>query len=156
MLQGRLFSYPDTHRHRLGANYQQLPINCPYAGKVTNQQRDGPMTINNQGSDVNYEPNSIKGSAKQQPQVHIKKYYVDDWVARSPYVHPNSDFEQVGTFYRSVLSDRDRDHLVGNMLGSLSLARTDIQARIIDILAKCDKDYAQRIAKGLQEKGSKL
>jgi catalase len=32
MLQGRLFSYPDTHRHRLGANYLQLPVNCPFKG----------------------------------------------------------------------------------------------------------------------------
>jgi catalase len=29
VLQSRLFSYPDTHRHRLGVNYQQLPVNAP-------------------------------------------------------------------------------------------------------------------------------
>ena len=34
MLQGRLFSYPDAHRHRLGANYLQIPVNCPYRTKV--------------------------------------------------------------------------------------------------------------------------
>lgn len=49
MLQGRLFSYSDTHRHRLGANYHQIPVNapkCPYA----NYQRDGPMCLDgNQG-----------------------------------------------------------------------------------------------------------
>ena len=39
MLQGRLFSYADTHRHRLGANYLQIPVNCPY--KTRNYQRDG-------------------------------------------------------------------------------------------------------------------
>ncbi|XP_008475625.1 catalase-like [Diaphorina citri] len=39
MLQGRLFSYPDTHRHRLGPNYLQLPVNCPFATKVANYQR---------------------------------------------------------------------------------------------------------------------
>src|SRR6185312_3982177 len=39
MLQARLFSYPDTHRHRLGANYNQLPINCPYAARVRNHHR---------------------------------------------------------------------------------------------------------------------
>ena len=31
--QGRLFSYNDTHRHRLGANFQQIPVNCPYRYK---------------------------------------------------------------------------------------------------------------------------
>ena len=46
MLQGRLFSYPDTHRHRLGVNYKQMPINCPYRTKVVNGQRDGPAVTN--------------------------------------------------------------------------------------------------------------
>lgn len=49
-VQGRLFSYPDTHRHRLGANYLQLPVNCPYRARVANYQRDGPMCFtDNQG-----------------------------------------------------------------------------------------------------------
>lgn len=50
MLQGRLFAYPDTHRHRLGPNYLQIPVNCPYRARVANYQRDGPMCIHdNQG-----------------------------------------------------------------------------------------------------------
>lgn len=49
MLQGRLFSYPDTHRHRLGANYEQIPINCPYRAKVVNAIRDGPMNVTKNG-----------------------------------------------------------------------------------------------------------
>jgi len=49
MLQGRLFSYPDTHRHRLGANYEQIPINCPYRAKVVTNQRDGPMRVDKNG-----------------------------------------------------------------------------------------------------------
>ena len=47
--QGRLFSYHDTHLHRLGTNYLQLPVNCPYRTRVTNYQRDGPQTFDNQG-----------------------------------------------------------------------------------------------------------
>lgn len=66
MLQGRLFSYPDTHRHRLGAGYEQIPINCPYRAKVSNGIRDGPMRVDgnqgkifyNTGSQCNYEPNT--------------------------------------------------------------------------------------------------
>ncbi|SCU90332.1 LAMI_0E01618g1_1 [Lachancea mirantina] len=64
VLQSRLFSYPDTHRHRLGANYQQLPVNsprnlpprnsagCPFS--LGNFHRDGPMCLYNQGSSPNY------------------------------------------------------------------------------------------------------
>lgn len=49
-VQGRLFAYPDTHRHRLGANYLQIPVNCPYRARVANYQRDGPMCMfDNQG-----------------------------------------------------------------------------------------------------------
>ena len=44
MLQGRLFSYHDTHIHRLGLNYHQLPVNCPYKCSAKNYQRDGPQT----------------------------------------------------------------------------------------------------------------
>ena len=47
MLQGRLFSYNDTHRHRLGANYTSIPVNCPFRARAKNYQRDGPMTVDN-------------------------------------------------------------------------------------------------------------
>lgn len=62
VLQSRLFSYSDTHRHRLGVNYQQLPVNrprtfepnsgCPFL--AGNFQRDGFATIDNQGARPNY------------------------------------------------------------------------------------------------------
>lgn len=54
VLQSRLFSYPDTHRHRLGTNYQQLPVNAPIV-PVANFQKDGPMAFNNQGSRPGYQ-----------------------------------------------------------------------------------------------------
>jgi len=67
MLQGRLFSYPDTQRYRLGQNYQQIPINCPYRARVANYQRDGAAVVNgNQGGVVNHEPNS-RGGPKEDP-----------------------------------------------------------------------------------------
>ena len=53
ILQGRLFSYPDAHRHRLGPNFEQISINCPFRVKVANGIRDGNMTVNgNQGRKV--------------------------------------------------------------------------------------------------------
>jgi catalase len=54
VLQSRLFSYPDTHRHRLGVNYQQLPVNAPL-NPVANFQRDGPATFISQGNRPNYQ-----------------------------------------------------------------------------------------------------
>lgn len=50
MFQGRLYSYSDTHRHRLGSNYLQIPVNCPFNTKTRNYQRDGPQVVtDNQG-----------------------------------------------------------------------------------------------------------
>jgi catalase len=150
MLQGRLFSYPDTHRHRLGPNYQQIPINCPYSTKVSNHQRDGSMSVDGNSFDApNYEPNTHAGSPVAVATAAIKKFYVDDWVARYPQLHPNSDFEQVGTFYRKVLSESDRTNLVGNLVAALSNAKKPIQARMLDLLAKADSDYSKRVAEGL-------
>ena len=57
-----MFSYPDAHRHRLGANYDMLPINCPYRARVAHYQRDGPMNpTSNFGGVSNYEQNTTGG-----------------------------------------------------------------------------------------------
>jgi len=62
MLQGRLFSYGDTHRYRLGANHAHLPVNRPHAAEVDNYGRDGAMRFDsNHGREKNYEPNSFGG-----------------------------------------------------------------------------------------------
>lgn len=63
--QGRLFSYPDTHRHRLGPNYLQLPVNCPFRARVANYQRDGPMCMHdNQGRSGTACPLMVTGTAR--------------------------------------------------------------------------------------------
>lgn len=68
MLQGRLFAYSDTHRHRLGANHLQLPVNCPYRVQTKNYQRDGPM---------NFTDNQGGGSFKKKTvRVHLDEIFV--------------------------------------------------------------------------------
>lgn len=93
MLQGRLFSYPDTHRHRLGANYKQIPVNCPYRARVDHYQRDGAASVNgNFGSAVNYEPNSFGGPVED-PKYAWHKFDVTGQVGRFALDHPNDHFE---------------------------------------------------------------
>lgn len=104
MLQGRLFSYPDTHRHRLGANYDQIPINCPLKAKVHNTQRDGPMSVQgNQGSNPNYEPNSHK-TFDFRTDARYAPYRVTGVIGRFKPAHPNDDFAQPGSLFRKVMS----------------------------------------------------
>jgi catalase len=59
VLQGRILAYPDAQRYRLGANYEQIPVNRPIC-PVHNYQRDGMMsTDGNSGESPNYFPNSF-------------------------------------------------------------------------------------------------
>ena len=60
MLQGRILAYPDAHRYRLGANYEQLPVNRPIV-PVHNHQRDGFMALdgNERSSAQNYLPEQL-------------------------------------------------------------------------------------------------
>jgi len=49
MLQARVFSYHDSHVHRLGPNYHQIPVNAPKNAPETSYQRDGFMRIDANG-----------------------------------------------------------------------------------------------------------
>ncbi len=67
MLQGRLFSYGDAQRYRLGVNHHQIPVNAPRC-PVNSYHRDGQMRVDaNAGSTIGYEPNSY-GKWQEQPE----------------------------------------------------------------------------------------
>ena len=121
MLQGRILSYPDAHRHRLGGNYEQIPVNkCPFA--VNNYQRDGQMRVDgNSGKAPNYFPNSFDSiipdpSYKQAPMQ--LDTLTADWFDRNG-EGENDHFTQPGIFYREVLSDYDKKNLVSNIVGAM-------------------------------------
>ena len=149
MLQGRLFSYPDTHRHRLGANYEQIPVNCPYRTRVMNGQRSGPMTVNgNQGNEPNYDPNTANPYTIS-PRARESNLSVRGRINRYKPNHPNCDFAQPGALYRKVMDKQAKTNLINNILGNLKNARRDIQERQVAIFTKCDPEYGHRLAKGL-------
>ena len=51
MLQGRIFAYSDTQRHRLGPNYLQLPVNAPKCA-FHNNHHDGSMNFMHRDEEV--------------------------------------------------------------------------------------------------------
>jgi len=149
MLQGRLFSYHDTHIHRLGPNYHLLPINRPKATKVNYYQRDGSMSFgDNSGDNPNYYPNSF-GGPEPQPSAAEPGFGVSGTAGRHPYTLSDDDFFQAGELYRRVMTDEDRDHIIGNITTHLCNARKRIQLRQTAIFYKADPDYGSRVAKGL-------
>lgn len=149
MLQGRLFSYHDTHRHRLGPNYHLLPVNSAKGCPVNNYQRDGFMRFdNNGGGSPNYYPNSF-GWPEPDPKAAEPAFDVSGKAGRQKYIHPNDDFVQSGDLYRKVMTDTDRDHLIGNIVSHLCNAQKRIQYRQTAVFFKADPDYGRRVAKGL-------
>jgi catalase len=149
LLQGRLFSYHDTHLHRLGTNYQLLPINRPKNAGVNYYQRDGHMAYgDNSGDGPNYYPNSF-GGPEPNPDAAEPPFEVSGEARRHPYNHPNDDFFQPGELYRRVMTDTDRDHLIDNITTHLCNAKKRIQLRQSAVFYKADPEYGQRVAEGL-------
>ncbi len=148
LLQGRTFSYADTQRYRLGANYLQLPINRPLV-PVDNNQRDGAMQSGAFSGPVNYEPNSLAGGMpKEAPVGAYRVYRVEGEVTRRK-ISITNDFEQGGKRYRS-LSKMDQEHLVDNLIADLMHIDKPIQQRVIENLTQADPELGGSVAKGLK------
>lgn len=156
MLQGRLFAYPDTHRHRLGANYLQIPVNCPYA-RINNYQRDGPQNIStNDNGAPNYYPNSFSGP-EQDPKHKAHVFSTSGDVAR--YNSSDEDnFTQPNLFWTNVLNAEEKQRLVDNIGGHLSGASEFIQKRALENFTKVNADFGKRLGEKLraQKPGSKI
>ncbi|OXM84293.1 catalase [Paenibacillus rigui] len=146
LLQGRLFSYPDTQRYRLGANYLQIPVNCPYA-PVRNHQRDGFMNVKQDASPVNYEPNSHTDSPQEDARYADTPAPLHGQAGRSS-IAKTDDFTQAGEQYRSYTSE-ERDHLIHNLIGDLTQTPQHIQLRAICNFFRADREYGMRLAEGL-------
>ncbi|CAB0003273.1 unnamed protein product [Nesidiocoris tenuis] len=150
MLQARLFSYPDTHRHRLGPNYLQIPVNCPYRTQISNSQRDGFMTVtDNQAGTPNYFPNSFSGPTPTQDAA-IAKFCIKGDVARWE-SGDDDNFSQASEFWNHTLNAEERKRLVENILDNLKDAADFIQERAIKNFSQVNADFGDALADGLRK-----
>jgi len=150
LLQGRTFSYADTQRYRLGANYLRLPINTPIV-PVNNNQRDGAMQTGDFSGQVNYEPSNLADAMlKEAPSNPSRENRIEGEVTRQK-INITNDFGQAGARYRS-LSKMDQEHLTDNLIADLLHINKPIQQRIIEHLIKADVKLGKSVAKGLNLK----
>jgi catalase len=155
MLQARLFSYPDTQRHRLGANYVQLPCNNNNGGNNNNvshtYQRDGPMAYQVPSNGLpNYYPNSIIGSPQPDPIAagvwpNAAPIGTTGPVGRYETGMSEDNFGQCRTFYQTVLMETERDDLTTNMAGHLHHAKASIRQKVLHVLRQVDDSYADAV-----------
>jgi catalase len=148
MLLGRLFSYPDTHRYRIGPNYLQLPVNRPKS-PVNSYNRDGAMRYENPGDPV-YAPNSFGGPVAD-PSFELPRWQVEAGeIVREAYkLHSqDDDWGQPGTLVREVMDDLQRERLVSNITGHLNnVDRPEILERALDYWRNVDLELGANVAK---------
>ncbi|HVC24234.1 MAG TPA: catalase [Acidimicrobiales bacterium] len=151
MLLGRLFSYPDAHRYRIGTNYLQLPVNRPKS-PVHSYNRDGAMRFDNPGDPV-YAPNAAGGPAADPARFgSAASWAATGEIVRAAYsLHAeDDDFGQPGSLYRDVLGSVERDHLVANIVAHASNGVSpEVLARVVEYWHSVDVDLGARVAKGL-------
>ena len=158
MLMGRIFSYHDTHLHRIGPNYEQLPINAPKV-EVHSYNKDAQMTFKHAGLQPVYAPNSYGGPQADTDHAADLGWSIEAGeLGRYAYEKhaDDDDFGQPGRLYREVMTAADRDHLVSNIVGHAGDHVTDeVQLRVIAYWSSVDKELGARVATGLGHEGTK-
>jgi catalase len=152
MLMGRIFSYHDTHLHRIGSNYQQLPVNAPRS-PVHSYNKDGAMTYHHAGDQPVYAPNRY-GGPRADPTKELATWHVEAAeLGRYPQqLHAeDDDFGQPGTLVRHVLNDTEREHLATNIIAHASDGvSTEVQNRVIEYWTSVDTNLGGTVADGLK------
>jgi catalase len=155
MLQGRILSYPDAQRYRLGGNYEQIPVNrCPYM--ANNYQRDGLMTVNgNGGSNPNYFPNSFDDihadESYKQPAWPLESLMADHYDRNAE--GENDHYTQPGNLFR-LMDPEAKTNTISNIVGAMGgingVKKDEIVNRQLCHWFRADMNLGLGIAKGLE------
>jgi len=155
MLQGRLLAYPDAHRYRLGANYEQIPVNRPI-NPVDNYQRDGAMRVDgNSGDSPNYFPNSFD-NIEANEDYREAPLPLDADMADTWYRNEDDDdhYSQPAALVNEVMTKEEREatirNIVGSMKGISGPKKDEITKRQLAHFEKMDPDFAKKVAEGLK------
>ncbi len=152
MLQGRLFSYGDAQRYRLGVNHNLIPVNAPRC-PVHSYHRDGQMRVDgNYGATLPYEPNSY-GEWKESPEHRQPPLNLEgaawDWDFREDdddyYTQPRKLF--------ALMNEEQRKALFENTARALGNSPKEVKQRHIDNCNKADPAYGAGVELALKVLG---
>jgi catalase len=148
MLHGRLFSYGDAQRYRLGVNHHLIPVNRPRC-PVNSFHRDGLMRVDgNQGSTLGYEPNSY-GEWQEQPEFAEPPLAVEGAADRWNFREDDDDYyTQPGLLFR-MMKPEQQQALFENTARALGDAPDEVKVRHIGNCSKADPAYGRGVAKAL-------
>ena len=140
---GRLFSYPDAHRYRIGANYNQLPVTRRWR-RSTATARTGHAEHQGLRPGVRTElEGRPRGRLRPLRRADRLAYRRRDCAGRLDAPRRRDDWDQSATLSRDVMDDAQRDRLVSNIVGHLLEAVTEPGLdRTLEYWGKVDDDWA--------------
>jgi len=146
MLQARVFSYADAHRHRLGTHYEALPVNAPKC-PVNHYHKDGQMRFfpNNPMPDAYYEPNSFDGPVEQPDAGEPPLKFSGD-ADRYNHREGNDDFSQPRALFE-LFDDAQKDRLFNNIGGAMRGIPDFIAERQFALFDQVHPDYGAGVRK---------
>ncbi|GAD80160.1 catalase [Vibrio ezurae] len=148
MLQGRLFSYGDAQRYRLGVNHHQIPVNAPRC-PVHSYHRDGAMrTDGNFGSTIGYEPNQHKEWAEQ-PEFSEPPLELQGVATHWDHREDDDYFTQAGNLFRIMTAD-EQQRLFENTARAMTGVSLPIKHKHINHALQADKAYGEGLAKAME------
>ncbi len=149
MLQGRLFSYGDAQRYRLGVNHNQIPVNAPKCPMHNSYHRDGQMRVDdNAGARVGYWPNS-EGEWDDQHDLKEPPLALEGTVTNHDFRDDDDDYyTQPGKLFQ-LMGDDEKARLFANTARHMGDIPKAIKVRHITHCLKADKAYGEGVAKAL-------
>lgn len=151
MLQGRLFSYGDAQRYRLGVNHHQIPVNFAKAAPGLNTyHRDGTMRVDgNQGGVPGIEPNNF-GRWAEQPQYADPAQAIGSTADRFNFREDDDNyFEQPGDLFR-LMSPEQQQALFANTARAIDGASQASVDQHIEHCTKADPAYGAGVRQAIE------
>lgn len=148
MLQGRLFSYGDAQRYRLGVNHNQIPVNAPRC-PFHSYHRDGMMRVDdNAGGTLGYEPNSY-GEWREQPEFREPPLELDGTAWHWDFHEDDDDYYSQPRALFRLMNPEQKKALYGNTARAMGDAPDFIKQRHIGHCMECDPEYGEGVAGAL-------
>ena len=147
MLQGRLFSYGDAQRYRLGVNHHLIPVNAPRC-PVHSYHRDGQMRVDgNHGSRIGYEPNSYE-EWEEQPSFSEPTLGLEGDAGHWNHREDDDYYAQPRALFNLMNPDQKKA-LFENTARNMGDAPRMIKIRHIRNCFKADPAYGKGVAEAL-------
>ena len=169
VLQARMFAYPDAQRHRMGPNYQQLPVNRPKHA-FNSLQRDGAAAVlGNGGAFPSHLSSSVPLSYKSSRLLTPHEEWKGPITAKPRWGPEDIDFDGPdgprGMWNMMGVEEKYKgwqDKMVGNISRHLSGACADVRSKAYALLRRVHEDLGGPVERQtealavLKDSGAKL